>query len=263
MPDQVHPEVAELVGLRAGEPAHQRDRHRDAHRGGHEVLHRQPGHLHQVAHRGLARVVLPVGVGGERRRGVPRQRRLHVGQAEAEPQVRLHPLEQVQEQHRHRGERQHRPGVHAPGLLGVRVDAHQPVDDPLGPQVPLAGHRPVHVVAERPVHHGQRDGQHHHEDDPGGSRTHQKRSGNSRATTRNTVNNTASTKPAALAALTASPPLSGSGRAPRTPRSSAARTPRQPFLRLSVRSGPGGRKPAEPRRCWAGSGGTQPYTPFS
>ena len=60
---QVDPEVAELAGVAAGQAAH--ERHRDGHadRGGDEVLHRQAGHLHQVALGGLAGVGLPVGVG--------------------------------------------------------------------------------------------------------------------------------------------------------------------------------------------------------
>ena len=41
-----------------------------------EVLHREAGHLDEVAHRGLAGVGLPVRVGHERRRGVERQRRV-------------------------------------------------------------------------------------------------------------------------------------------------------------------------------------------
>ena len=58
--------------LRPGEAPHQRDRDRDADRRRDEVLHRQTGHLHQVAHRRLTRVRLPVGVRDEADRGVPR-----------------------------------------------------------------------------------------------------------------------------------------------------------------------------------------------
>ena len=130
--------------LCAGEAAHQRDRDRDADRGGDEVLHRQPGHLHQVAHRGLARVGLPVRVGDEADRGVPGLRRLD---RRASPGVSHRCActrwNSVQEQHRHRGERQHASGRTPPQrLLGVRVDPDQPVDDPLDPQVPLAGAAP-------------------------------------------------------------------------------------------------------------------------
>ena len=60
------------VGL-TGEPAHHRDRDRDADRGGDEVLHRQAGHLGEVRQRVLTRVRLPVRVGHETDRGVPRR----------------------------------------------------------------------------------------------------------------------------------------------------------------------------------------------
>ena len=52
-----------------------RERERDADAGGRrrEVVPRQPRHLRQVAHRRLARVRLPVGVGGEAGGGVERE----------------------------------------------------------------------------------------------------------------------------------------------------------------------------------------------
>ena len=71
---QVDPEVAQIAGAPAGEPAHQRDRHRHADGGRDEVLHRQPGHLHEMTVGGLTGVGLPVGIGDEADRGVPRQR---------------------------------------------------------------------------------------------------------------------------------------------------------------------------------------------
>ena len=46
--DQVDPEVAQLTGRR-GRSRDQGDRHGHADRGGDEVLHRQPGHLDEVA----------------------------------------------------------------------------------------------------------------------------------------------------------------------------------------------------------------------
>ena len=58
--------------LRA-KPADQRDRHHDAGGGRKEVLHRQPGHLGEIAHRRFAGVALPVGIGDERHRGVERR----------------------------------------------------------------------------------------------------------------------------------------------------------------------------------------------
>ena len=154
--------------LRAGEAAHQRHRHGHADRGGDEVLHRQAGHLHQVALGGLAGVGLPVGVGDEADRGVPRQRRRHRrgGVVEVQRQLALHQLEDEQEQDADRRERQHAAGVGAPGLFGLRVGADQPVDRRVRPGCPCAGVDAVHVVAERHVHERQRDDQGCEEDDP-------------------------------------------------------------------------------------------------
>ena len=130
--------------LRAGEAADQRDRDRHADRGGDEVLHGQAGHLHQVAHRRLTGVRLPVGVGDEADRGVPRQRRRHRrrGIAEVQRQLALQPLEHVQEQDADRREREHAAGVDAPALLGCRVDPDQPVDHPLDARVLVGAVRP-------------------------------------------------------------------------------------------------------------------------
>ena len=73
--DHVHPEIADGLHLPARDAANERDRQRDAHRRGHEVVIGEPGHLRQIAHRGFAGIVLPVGVGGERSRRVERQSR--------------------------------------------------------------------------------------------------------------------------------------------------------------------------------------------
>ena len=66
--DEVRPEVADRLALDPREPADQRDRDRDADRRRHEVLHGEADHLHEVAHRRLTRVRLPVRVRRERRR---------------------------------------------------------------------------------------------------------------------------------------------------------------------------------------------------
>ena len=52
------------------EAADQRDGKRDAGGGRDEVVHREPGHLREIAHRRLGHVGLPVGVGDEADRGV-------------------------------------------------------------------------------------------------------------------------------------------------------------------------------------------------
>ena len=61
----------------AREAADQGDGDRHADRGRDEVLHGEPGHLDEVAHRRLAGVVLPVGVGDEAHGGVEGEERRH------------------------------------------------------------------------------------------------------------------------------------------------------------------------------------------
>ncbi len=79
---EVYPEAAQVLRAAARESAHQRHRHGDAGGGGDELVKGQTGHLRQIAHGLLAGVVLPVGIGGEARRRVEGQLRLHVGQAQ-------------------------------------------------------------------------------------------------------------------------------------------------------------------------------------
>ncbi len=183
-PGQVHPEVAEPVGLAPHEPPDQRDGDRDADGRGGEVLHRQAAHLDDVAHRGLAGVVLPVGVGGERGGRVPRQGRRHPGEPEREHQVVLYALQQVDGQHGHDRERQHAAEVGAPLLVRVRVDTDGLVDPALYPPVLLRSEHPGHVVAQWLV--ADRQGEHEQANlKPAGRCTrHQNFSGKIRATTR-------------------------------------------------------------------------------
>jgi hypothetical protein len=54
---------------------------RDADRRRDEIVHRQPRHLHEVAHRRFRHIGLPVGVGDEADPGVERQHRLDPGLA--------------------------------------------------------------------------------------------------------------------------------------------------------------------------------------
>ena len=154
-PGDVHPEVAQLVGARPGEAPDHRDRHHQADRGGHELLHRQAGHLGQVAHGRLARVVLPVRIGYERGRGVPGRGRRHVGHALAQQQEVLEPLEAVQEQHAHGREGQDAAHIGRPPLVGLGVDAHQPGDEALDAPVLVTGEYARDVVAEGHVARGE------------------------------------------------------------------------------------------------------------
>ena len=75
--DHIDPEVAQplvvlLAGL-AGQPTRQGQRGAKSHGGRGEVVPGQTRHLGQVAHGGLARVGLPVGVGGEADRRIEGQ----------------------------------------------------------------------------------------------------------------------------------------------------------------------------------------------
>ena len=122
-----------------GQAAGERRRDGHADRRAHEVLDGQPGHLHEVADRGLAGVPLPVGVGHEADRGVPGALGREGGEAERERQVLLEPAEPEQHQDADQAEAEHRHGVAAPVLVGVGVDAQHAVRRALDRQVPVAG----------------------------------------------------------------------------------------------------------------------------
>ena len=124
-PDHVLPEVPQAAARAVDDPADQRDQHRHPDRRGHEVLHRQPGHLAEVAQRRLAAVVLPVCVGHERRRGVEG----HVPGAGVEA-LRVEGLDvlgaqdQVQREPEQAREDDQGAGVGLPVLPAVGVDPH-------------------------------------------------------------------------------------------------------------------------------------------
>jgi hypothetical protein len=183
-PGHVDPEVAKPVGPGPGEAADHRDRHRQADRGRHELLHHEPGHLGEVAHGGFARVVLPVGVGGERDGGVPRGGRRDVGHPDGREQPVLRPLDQVHQQDADHREREDGAHVGGPSHVRVRVDPGQLVDAALDPPVVLVGEDARHVVAKRHVA-GRECREEHQELQPaGGSAVHQNLSGKTRATKR-------------------------------------------------------------------------------
>ena len=129
---EVDPEVADRVRPAAGQAADQGDRDREPDRGRHEVLHREPGHLGEVAHRRLGGVALPVRVRDEADRGVERERLTDPGRVgRVQRQHGLQPLQPVEEQRADDAEREHRERVDGPPLLPVRVDPADPVDQPL------------------------------------------------------------------------------------------------------------------------------------
>ncbi len=161
---QIDPEIADRLGLAPHKAADQRQCQSDAGRRRDEIVHRQPSHLHQIAHRGFRHVGLPVGVGDEADRGVEGEALLDPGLAlRIERQIPLQPLQRVERHEADDAEQQHRHCIGQPVLLLVLVDAAAPIDRALDrpqhrPQeCPLAGEDACHVAAERP-----RDRDHDH-----------------------------------------------------------------------------------------------------
>ena len=66
----IDPEIADGSRRAPGKASDEGDGERDAGRGGNEIMHGEPGHLGQIAHRGLGRVGLPIGVGDEAHRRI-------------------------------------------------------------------------------------------------------------------------------------------------------------------------------------------------
>ncbi len=180
------------------------------------------------------------------------------GKPEAEPQVVLQPLEGVQEEDRHGGEGEHAAGVDAPRLLGLRVDADEPVDEPFRREVARRRRDPVEQVTERPVRQGQRQDQGADEYRTGDGTRHQNLSGNSNASTRKTVSRIARTRPTAFSAFTSvrRPAMPAPGRRstpPSTPRTTR-RSHLTPFIQVRptlesvARQAPASLRRASPRR---------------
>ncbi len=90
-------------------------------------------HLREIAHGGLGRVELPVGVGGEAGGRVPRQIGTDSGETLRIPQLMhgLEALDRVGEHEAHGGEAEHGEGVFAPVHLVIGIDAAELVDEPL------------------------------------------------------------------------------------------------------------------------------------
>ncbi len=151
-PHQVGPEVAERCAPVRGEGPGQGRGDGDPGGGGGEVLHRQPGHLRQVAGRALAGIELPVGVGEEADGGVERQVRREAGEpARIERQDVLQPQDGVEEQKRRSAEGHQRDGVGQPPLPRVRIDPGGAVEHALHRLQPGDASRPhpFHVEAQR------------------------------------------------------------------------------------------------------------------
>ena len=153
---EIDPEVADALGRAPGEAADQRDRQRDAGRGRDEVVHGEPRHLDEVAHRRLGHVGLPVGVGVEAHRrveGEPFLDRRLAGRVERQHRLEAH--QRVEAGEADQAEQQHRHGIGHPILVALLVDAAQLVEDALEraqyrrEEGALAREDAGHVAAER------------------------------------------------------------------------------------------------------------------
>ena len=104
----------------------------DARRRRPEVVRREAGHLSQIAHGGLGRIELPVGIGGKAGGGVPCQIGADVGQMLRVPhrQQTLQPLKAVGEQQAYSRETEHGKCILAPVHLLAGVDAGELVNKP-------------------------------------------------------------------------------------------------------------------------------------
>ena len=81
----------------------------------------KPAICSEIAQRGLAAVILPIGVGGEADRGVQRQIRRHSGHALRIPrQIELQPQHGVERHETDEIEQQHGNGIGQPMLFVVR-----------------------------------------------------------------------------------------------------------------------------------------------
>ena len=143
-----------VTGSLASEATDQGHGNGHADRGRGEVLHGEPSHLDEMAHRRLAAVVLPVGVGDEADGGVEREERRHrLDRRRVERQPALQALQGVQAEHRDQAEGDDGARVDGPRLLALRVDARRAVDEALERQEDaVAGRRAaaVHPGEVRP-----------------------------------------------------------------------------------------------------------------
>ena len=96
MRDDIDPEVAQPVGLGPHQSADQCDGDGETDSCGEEVLNREAGHLHEMAHGRLARIPLPVGVRDKRDSGVEGASRRDAREVQGERQITLQPLEAEQ-----------------------------------------------------------------------------------------------------------------------------------------------------------------------
>jgi hypothetical protein len=115
----------------ARDPAHERRGHRDAGGGGDEIVKSETHHLGEIRHRGLATVVLPIGVRGETHRRVEGEVLAHGTEPlGVERQQVLQAQDRIGKDDPDQAERQQGYRVPLPILLRFRVDPQEPVKKP-------------------------------------------------------------------------------------------------------------------------------------
>ena len=124
---QIDPEIADRLRRAAREAADQRDGERNAGRGRHEIVHRQPRHLREIAHRRFGHIGLPVRVGDEAHRRVEGEALLDRGLTlRVEGQDPLQPLQRIKRDEARHAEEQHGDGIGDPMLVFRLIDAAEP-----------------------------------------------------------------------------------------------------------------------------------------
>ena len=152
----IDPEIANAFRRPSAEAADQGKRQRDPGGGAEKVVHREAGHLDEVAERGFRHVGLPVRVCNEADRGIEREVGRHcIEVLRVQRQERLQSLQRIQDQETGEAERQHGDGVGYPVLLLGFTDTGEPVKAAFqrpqhkGQGGSLAGEDARHVAPQR------------------------------------------------------------------------------------------------------------------
>ena len=144
---QVRPEVADLLVLVLREAPDQRCGNAHPDRAACERLDTESDDQPHVPERGLARIVLPAGVGDKRNGGVEGQCRRHSLVTPGFRKPSLRQQESVEEEDADRREGQKREAVTRRPLPVIGLRADQTVDQPFNAPVAGIGIHPGHVVA--------------------------------------------------------------------------------------------------------------------
>ena len=139
--DEVHPEVPDARRFRPDETPQEGDADGEARRAGEKVLRREPDHLAEIAHRGLAAVGLPGRRGREADRRVEGEVRRHGSREErgvVPRKQRLRAQEPVEEKRPEQAEQEKSDAVLTRHHVVSRIDAENTVDAALdGAEQPI------------------------------------------------------------------------------------------------------------------------------